>query len=91
MIVMNQEAMDVPTDTKMPHRCTDAPSKDPMTYGVYRFSPGPHEIWGSYGIGRTYRCTGGMGPYRCMGCPDICGKSNYMVGVQTYGGHMDAP
>ena len=88
---MNWEAMDVPTDTKMPDGCTDAPLKDPNTYECTD-APKSHDIWGTYGIGRTYRCTGRYG-----GHTDVQGVYNHM-GVYKYTGgctdilqHTDAP
>ena len=51
-----ERQMDVPTDTKMPERCTAAPQKDPKM-GVYTCPQDPM----TYREQRTYRCTGGMG------------------------------
>ena len=42
--------MDVPIETKMLDRCTDAPQKTPKTYGVYRCLPHPHDMWGTCGL-----------------------------------------
>ena len=36
------------------------PPKDPKTYGVYRCPLSAYDIWGTYGIGETYRCTVGV-------------------------------
>ena len=70
--------MDGLKDTELPDRCTDAPLKTPRHMRCTYCPPSPHDIWRTYGIGRTYRYTGGMQMYR------------HTEGVHgMYRGHMD--
>ena len=52
--------MDVLTDTEMPDRSVDAHQKTSRCMRCTD-APNPQDIWGTYGIGGTYRCMGVWG------------------------------
>ena len=65
--------MDELTDTEMSERCTDASPKEPKTYGVYRYSQSPHDIWEMYSIGEHTDVQGGYEAIWTYGGVDVWG------------------
>ena len=59
--------MDVLTDKEMLDSCTNVSQIYPRHMGCTDAPPSPHDKWGTYGIGGTYRCIRGMRAYGCMG------------------------